>query len=140
MNALARFAVSADADWCQSRDRLVASDVLRRKIAQQEVVVAEIGEGRVGYLRMGFLWSTPPLIELIWVQQEHRRKGLGRALLEFVERSLREQGHKTLLSSSQADEPAAQAWHRAVGFRECGFIADVNENGANEVLFSKHIS
>ncbi len=140
MNVLARLATSADADWCQSRDHLVSGDVVRRKILQHELVVAAVGDDLGGYLRLGFLWSTHPLIELIWVEQEHRRIGLGRALLEFVEHMLREQGHKILLSSSQADEPASQAWHRTVGFRECGFIAEVNDHGVGEVLFSKRIA
>ena len=135
-----RFATAADADWCHSLDGLISGELVRRKIAQQEVVVIEGEHGPVAYLRLGFLWSTLPQIELIWVETQHRKKGLGRALLEFVEQSLREKGHKILLSSSQADEPASQAWHRAVGFRECGLLDGVNDNGVGEVFFLKRLS
>ena len=31
-----------------------------------------------------------------------------------------------MYSSSQANEPAAQEWYRDLGFKECGFIADIN--------------
>jgi len=42
-----------------------------------------------------------------------------------------------LFSSSQANEPEPQAWHRHVGFEECGFIAGINEGGVGEVFFRK---
>lgn len=140
MNVLVRFATMADADWCRSCDSRMSSELVQRKILQRELVIVEANDNRIGVLRLGFLWSTLPQIELIWVEKQHRRGGLGRTLLKFVERSLGEQGHKILLSSSQADEPASQAWHRAVGFRECGFIAGVNDNGVGEVFFLKRLS
>lgn len=140
MNFLSRLATAADADWCKSHDRLVSADVLHRKISQRELIVSETDGSRVGYLRLGFLWSTIPQIDLIWVEEQHRRQGVGRALLEFVEQYLREQGHKILLSSSQVDEPASQAWHRAAGFRECGFLAGFNQDGVGEIFFSKPLS
>ena len=137
MNILARFATAVDVDWCQSHDRLVPRDLLQRKISHREIVVVEIEEDRVGYLRLGFLWSTIPQIDLIWVDEQCRRQGVGRSLLELVEQHLRAQGHKILLSSAQADEPESQAWHRAVGFQECGFLAGINKHGIGEIFFSK---
>ena len=42
-----------------------------------------------------------------------------------------------LYSSSQVDEPPPQAWHRHMGFQECGIIAGINEGGVGEVFFRK---
>jgi hypothetical protein len=35
------------------------------------------------------------------------------------------------------DESAPQAWHRWMGFEECGFLAGMNEGGVGEVFFRK---
>ena len=40
-----------------------------------------------------------------------------------------------VLSSSAADEAEPQAWHRAVGFEECGFVARLNHDEVGEVFF-----
>ena len=42
-----------------------------------------------------------------------------------------------LYSSSQADEPEAQAWHRRMGFEECGIVSGINEGGIGEVFFRR---
>jgi hypothetical protein len=52
---------------------------------------------------------------------------------------LRRQGHTVLYSSSQADEAEPQAWHRHVGFVECGFVAGINAGGVGEIFFRKQL-
>ncbi len=93
----------------------------------------------MGYLRLEYLWSKIPYVGLIRVQEAFRRRGVGRAIVDFLDRFLRENGHKVLMSSSQVNEPSAQAWHRAVGFEECGIIAGINKNGIGEVFFRKSL-
>lgn len=105
----------------------------------QEIVVAERGGGPVGALHLEYLWSSVPYIALIYVLPEHRRQGVGRALLRFAETFLGGQGHGALYSSSQADEPGPQAWHRHAGFEECGIVAGINK-GVGEVFFRKRLS
>ena len=101
-------------------------------------MIAEWNGKRVGYVRLEYLWSIVPYIALIRVLPEYRRQGAGKALLRFIETFLREAGHEALYSSSQADEPEPQAWHRHVGFEECGFIAGINES-VGEVFFRKNL-
>ena len=81
------FATVVDFDWCQSHDRLVPGDLLQRKISQRETVVVEIEEDRVGYLRLGFLWSTIPQIDLIWVDENCEKGVVGTGRRESLRRS-----------------------------------------------------
>jgi ribosomal protein S18 acetylase RimI-like enzyme len=118
-------------------DGHAASDVVRRKISHGEVFVAERDGEPLGYLRLEYLWSRLPYIAMIQVASPHRRQGVGRALLAHLARALVKQGHAILYSSSQADEPEAQAWHRRVGFEECGIVSGINEGGIGEVFFRK---
>jgi hypothetical protein len=68
------------------------------------------------------------------------KQSVGRAMLRYLENVLCEQGHTALYSSSQANEPEPQAWHRYVGFKECGFIAGINGAGIGEIFFLKDLS
>ena len=138
-NLSTRFAAPADLDFVR-QDQYLPPEVVRRKIEWREVIVAESGGGPAGYLRLEYLWSKVPYIELIRVLPEYQRRGVGKALLKFAEEFLRGRGHTALYSSSQADEAEPQAWHRRVGFEECGIIAGINEGGIGEVFFRKQLS
>ena len=136
-----RFANQVDLDECIALDHpITPAEVIKRKVEQREVTVAEKGGRLVGYLRFEYLWSVVPYIALIWVVEDQRQQGIGRALLHYLENVLLEQGHTVLYSSSQANEPGPQAWHRHVGFEECGFITGINEGGIGEVFFHKNLS
>ena len=119
------------------RDGYISNETLQRKIEAGEVLLAEREGKPVGYLRLEYLWSDVPYIALIHVLETLREQGIGRALLGHLEQSLHNDGHKALYSSSQADEAPPQAWHRHMGFVECGFIAGINEGGIGEVFFCK---
>jgi GNAT superfamily N-acetyltransferase len=135
-----RFASPADLEACIALDQpQVPADVIEGKIECQEILLAEREGELAGYLRLEYLWSLIPFLALIWVVEGHRRQAVGKALLAYLEDFLRERGHGVLYSSSQADEPEPQAWHRHVGFDECGFIAGINAGGIGEVFFRKRL-
>lgn len=133
-----RLATLADLEFVQ-RDRYLHTDLVKRKIEWQEVFVAEWHGTPAGYMRIEYLWSLVPYIALIHVLPTHRRQGVGKALLHYLEEFLREAGHPALYSSSQVDEAEPQGWHRHVGFEECGLIAGINPGGVGEVFFRKRL-
>jgi GNAT superfamily N-acetyltransferase len=122
-----------------SQDGYLPERIVRRKVEDGDVFVAELGDECVGYLRLEYLWAKLPYIELIRVLESRRRAGVGQTLLAFVETVMSEKGHTVLYSSSQADEPEPQAWHRRMGFEECGILAGINEGGIGEVFFRKRL-
>jgi len=136
MGVVVRSAATSDLAFV-SQDGYVDGAVVRRKIGQGEVLVAEIDGRPVGYVRIEYLWSMRPYIALIRVLEPYRGKGVGRALLSHLEGVLRDAGQSFLFSSSQVDEPQPQAWHRHMGFTECGVINGVNDGGVGEVFFKK---
>ena len=121
-------------DDCRS---YLPPDVLFELIARGDLLIAERDGQAIGYAALDRLGAVHPFLVAIWVLAPYRRGGIGRALLATVERSARARGHTVLYSSSSGDEPAPQAWHRHVGFAECGFIAGLNTGGVGEVLFRK---
>ncbi len=135
----ARFATEEDSDIVQKIDPIVTDDVFRFKVDQHEIIVGELDGEKVGYLRLEYWYLALPFIGLIVVEEEHRGKGVGRAMLDFLEEHLVKSGYSVLYSSSDVNEPEPQAWHRHVGFKDCGVISGMNEGGASEVIFRKHL-
>src|SRR5712692_5391263 len=93
---------ATDADWpfieVMERARRVTEPVLRAKLQLHDLVIAEQDGRSVGYLRLDPLWSCLPFIGLIWVVKEERRRGIGKALLAFVEQAARDAGWDVLYS------------------------------------------
>lgn len=133
-----RFASTEDQTLCKRLDWRWPGTV-EGKIDDREYILAELGGQAIGFLRLEKLWGTIPYVGMIWLAAEHRGRGAGRAILAFLEQDLRANGYKMLLSSSQVNEAEPQAWHRAVGFHECGILAGINEGAIGEVFFRKDL-
>lgn len=123
-----------------SLDGQLPAGRVARLIADRQVYLATRDTEPAGYARVEYLSTKIPYLSLIWVMPEQRRRGVGRALLAAIERAERAAGREFLYSSSQADESEPQAWHRRVGFIECGFIGGINPGGVGEVFFRKPIA
>ena len=115
----------------------LSQDKILEKIRQGEIFLLMINDQPAGSLWVGFLWDFVPFIDLIYINDAYQKRGLSHILLGCVEDHLREQGYDVLYSSSQMDEPLPQAWHRHVGFTECGVINGMNDGGIGEVFFRK---
>jgi GNAT superfamily N-acetyltransferase len=135
----ARFATGEDRDLTNKFDSIVTDDIFRFKVDQNELIVGELDGEKVGYVRLEYWYLALPFIGLIVVEEEHRNKGVGKAMLSFLEKHLVESGYESLYSSSDISEPEPQAWHRHVGFNDCGVIAGMNEDGASEIIFRKEL-
>ena len=117
----------------------LSQDQILQKIKLEEIYLLLVNDRPVGSLWIGFLWDFVPFIDLIIIDAAYQKRGLSHHLLGFVEADLRGRGYDVLYSSSQIDEPIPQAWHRHVGFEECGVINGLNEGGIGEVFFRKSI-
>lgn len=104
-------------------------------VAEGCAFVAVAGGRRVGVARLDYLWGKTPFLTSLWVEPEARRAGVARALLSDVVRRLARRGERELYSSTMPDNPAGMRWHRALGFRRCGFIAGINPGGVGEVFY-----
>lgn len=140
MDLIIRVAGPADIDSCLAFDHLRDRELLLLEAERGRLILAFTNGRPVGYLRLEHLWHRVPYIGLLIVVPDLRGKGVGSALLAWLEDALRRQGQFALYSSSQADEPRAQAWHRSRGFVECGFLGGCNRGGVGEVFFRKELT
>ena len=83
------------------------------------------GGGLAGFVEVGlrsYVEGGPlgpaAYIEGIWVEPEHRRTGVARALSAAAEQWGRDRGVAWLGSDAHIDNLLSHAWHRAAGFDE----------------------
>lgn len=75
----------------------------------------------VGVLRYNLFWDSIPFLNLIYLQESHRRIGIGRQAMALWEREMKRLGHGMCLVSTQSDEEA-QPFYRAIGYKDCGCL------------------
>lgn len=134
-----RLADAHDLNWLAEHDGHLDALALAAKLARSEVLVAEVDGAPAGLLRFDWLWSSVPFIAQVRVLQPFRRLGVGRALVDALTEQAGASGATLLLSSATGDEPEPQAWHRALGFEECGRLSGINEGDVAEVMFQRRL-
>lgn len=130
-----RRATERDLPWLVEHDGVLEARELTPKVAQREVLLAELDGELAGFLRLDHLWSLLPFVAQVRVVEPYRRRGVGRALVGAACQHAREIGWGFLLSSTTAGEADPRAWHLAVGFEPCGVLAQFNEDGTDEDFY-----
>ena len=111
----------------QATDLDAAAGFLRERLAngESEVFLAEDPDGTLlGFVQLYPVFSsttTPAgklwLLNDLFVDEHHRRHGVGRALMERAERLARETGAVGLTLSTAVDNLRAQHLYEATGYR-----------------------
>jgi len=112
-------ATSSDIEAIITADGEISEDMLERKIRDGEIILAKEKGKILAILRYSLFWDSIPFLNLIKVESENRRKGLGSALLLHWEESMKENGHELLMSSTQSDEDG-QFFFDRLGYRKTG--------------------
>jgi len=102
---------------------LILADASRAR-----VYVARDGGRIVAMAALHFTTSTAEGGKVAWfedciVRPEHRRRGLGRALLEYVIAQAKAEGALRVMLLTDGDNATAQALYRKSGFRDSAMLA-----------------
>lgn len=131
-----RFAANDDLNALLALDRHISETELLNSTERRRVIVATKSGRIVGWLRYGLFWDNTPFMNMLYVLEEERGKGLGSALVEFREPELRALGYNMALTSTLSDE-RGQFFYRQHGYRDCGAIVLPNEPA--EIIFYKRL-
>ena len=85
------------------------------------LVIAEQEGSPVGYVMLGENWNRTAELTIINVDRAHRRRGIGRRLVEEAEVYARERALRALQWGTQNDNRDAIEFALAQGFRIAGF-------------------
>ena len=129
-----RYAENADYFWLKGHDKHISDEVLQTKIAAKEIYVVQEGSELIGWLRYNLFWDNMPFMNLVYLLEEYRRKGIGKKLVHYWEKDMKEKGYKNVLTSTQSNEEA-QHFYRKMGYMEIGGLKFPDE--PLEIMFCK---
>jgi ribosomal protein S18 acetylase RimI-like enzyme len=132
-----RIATTEDEGFLVAHRRHIAADLMRAKVASRQVYVAESNGQIVGWARYGLFWDNLPFLNMIYILDNYRGRGIGSALMSAWEQDMAAQGHRMVLTSTQSDEDA-QHFYRRLGYRDCGVLVLPGEAG--ELMLLKELA
>ncbi len=135
-NGTIRYADIQDFAVLNEHDKHVSEAELRNIIAAKRILVIHQGDTFIGWLRFGLFWDNIPFMNMLYILDRYRGKGLGTALVSFWENEMKKDGYSRVLTSTQANEQA-QFFYRKLGYTECGALLLPKE--PPEMFFIKHL-
>lgn len=118
------------------RDRHIRPRELEHSLRLGRVYVAEERGELAGWLRWNLFWDNTPFLNLLFVLEDRRGTGAGRALTEHWEGRMRQAGYETVMTSTQASE-YAQHFYERLGYEAVGGFLPPGEG--YELIFCKKL-
>jgi len=126
-----------DYSYLVVNDCHVTPEMMRKKLEQNEIIVIRDDKQILGWLRYGYFCDVIPFMSMLYVEEKHRRKGLGTRLVEFWENEMKKKGYDKVMTSSDSPEQG-QHFYRKLGYRDCGALLLPDE--PLEIIFLKSLS
>lgn len=123
-----------DIDFWMSLDKHLPPAEFYKKVRDGQGYVLFSDKTPVGILRYNLFWDNTPFCTLLFIAEEYRGMGGGKALMDRWENDMRALGYGWLLVSTQSDE-TAQEFYRKLGYTDCGTLAAPDQ--APELFLSK---
>jgi len=121
-------------DWSWHPDR-VASAIAD---PNTNVAVAADGKAMLGFGIMEYKDETAHLV-LFAVREDVRRRGVGSALLQWLEKVAAVAGVHELRVEARASNVAARTFYRKHGYSECQIVPDMYRGDEDGVRFEKKV-
>ena len=132
-----RIAEKADIERLIEYDEHIESKELESIILLGRVLIAEEGEKLVGWLRWNLFWDNTPFINMLFLLEEYRYKGYGKAIINYWETLMRQYGYTLVMTSTLSNE-TAQHFYRKLDYMDSGALLLPGE--ALEIIFTKQLS
>jgi GNAT superfamily N-acetyltransferase len=132
-----RLAIQNEYQQLVKLDYHISANMMERKVAQGEVIVAMENSRIIGWLRYGYFWDGIPFMNMLTVVEERRGQGIGTQLIKYWENIMREKGFTEVLTSTYAHE-RGQFLYRKLGYQDCGALLFPNE--PLEIILRKSIA
>ncbi|WP_261300627.1 GNAT family N-acetyltransferase [Paenibacillus andongensis] len=130
-------ASNLDFGYIQERDHHILQGLILQKISGKEIyILRDENENNIGFMRYGYFWDNTPFMNMIWVEGQYRRQGLGKQVVLFWEEDMKAKGFKLVMTSTLANEEA-QHFYRKLGYRDAGCL--LLEDEPLEIILTKKI-
>lgn len=132
--ALSRDSIEQGLEWSWTPRRVQKSVA----DASTNVAVARAGDRFVGFAIMKYGDEEAHLL-LLAVQAAHRRRGVGSALMSWLEATARVAGIGSISLEARATNAAARAFYRELGYREVGLLEGYYRGVEDAVRIAKDL-
>jgi Acetyltransferases len=123
-------------DFWLTLDKYISLDQLKTKISLQQCYIISNENMPCGVLRYGLFWDSIPFVNMIYLQDSFRNKGLGKCAVTFWENEMLSQGYKTVMTSTLSTE-TAQHFYRKLGYKDAGCL--ILDKEPLEIILVKNI-
>lgn len=131
-----RTATICDMEFLMTNDSHISETELMLLIQHSRILIAEINEKAIGWLRWNLFWDNTPFMNLLYFLEDYRGVGYGKKLVLEWENILKLRGYSLVLTSSLSNE-SAQHFYRKLDYKDCGSLLLENED--LEIIFSKKL-
>ena len=136
-HVIIRTAKLSDTELLFFYDRHISKAELENVIGLGRLFILEFEGCFAGWLRYGLFWDNTPFMNMLFLLEEYRGKGLGKMLALFWERKMAESGYSEVMTSTASDE-YAQHFYIRLGYKIVGGFAPSGE--PFELILSKQLS
>ena len=117
-----RYADKADMPFWFALDEHMGKDEFLLKVRDKRAYIIYDNNKPVGIMRYNLFWDNIPFLTLIYLEEPHRRKGIGEKIMLSWEKEMQTLGYKMVMTSTQVDEQA-QHFYRKLGYIEKGSLS-----------------
>lgn len=125
-----------DLPTLKQHDRHISAQELEHSVHLGRIYLAEEQGEFIGWLRYNLFWDNTPFINLLYVLEGFRGRGVGASLVEYWEEQMKQAGCGAVLTSTQADE-YAQHFYNRLGYAAVGGFLPPGE--AYELILAKRL-
>lgn len=138
--------IVASSGFFHAHEIEVAVELVRERLARGDAsgyyfLFAEVGGRTAGYTCYGPIACAVGSFDLYWiaVHAAHRRRGLGRLLLEATEERVRRAAGRRIYieTSGRAQYAPTQAFYRAAGYVPAARLSDFYACGDDKIIYCK---
>mgnify|MGYP000037987683 FL=1 len=131
------YASESDFQFILDNDRYVSKHLIKNKLKEKEIIVVKNQKNQIiGWLRYGYFWDNIPFMNMIYLDEDYRNKGIGKELVRFWESEMKNKGYDLVMTSTLSNEQA-QHFYRKLGYKDSGSLLLKNE--PLEIIFTKRI-
>jgi len=98
-------------------------DFWNTRLDEQRVFIAKRDSKNIGLLCYTVWWGNTPFLELVHIQDDFQRQGIGRALLKEAAKDIQSKKLKHLISSSEAVNNLGNNFHQGCNFEKLNTLA-----------------
>ena len=131
-----RLAAREDLTALLALDRHIGREELENLIGLHRVFIAEEEGAFAGWLRYNLFWDNTPFMNMLFLLESYRNRGIGRKLVAYWEESMKNKGYDSVMTSTQWDE-YAQHFYYKLGYCAVGGFALAGET--YELLLQKQL-